>query len=258
MGKIDDPIAAAKNQIAMTEGEDDQFLGPLSRHKAAVKALVKVMLNVFHPPTLVSAAGSLHDALTAWREEQAECTLENQAYLLDTVVSLVSAHDEKLKDNSDRLGRLEDATSFCLGYVGPTTSPEKLGYFASIVVSGALIFHEQPLEQTDEFLRIANSLYPTDVMVLRELGVFQSSQTAGYVGDSQIISEMQMAWPSLLARLRESEISDASRKSALVRLQSFGLVERLEPNITATSPGDTPYILLEMGKQFLDYLRGCK
>jgi hypothetical protein len=253
MGRFNDPVDAALERIEADNREDDQFLGIANRFKGTSKALIGAISKMVTSPGPSSFTKAPAEIFQALHEDLSKRTEENQAYLLDAVVEKLGIHDKKLMEDSDRIDRLEDTVDHSLAYVGPNTSRDKLDRFAAIAVSGAMVYTTDPLEQTEEFLRIAASLQNTDVMVLREIGLVQTAATKGF-HESQILHEIQSAWAPLLRRLETSGIQSLNYRSAFTRLQAFGLLERTEPNMSTNGLGETPYMLLELGERFLQYL----
>lgn len=252
MARFESPIDAALERIESDAHHDDGFLGVANQFGNTAKSLAKGLLKLAASP--LSAADVTREVIQGWQADAVKRTEENQIYLLDAVVDEVRSNSKDLSEHAEELERLSDIVDRTLAYVGPTTPRERLSRFAAIAVSGALVYTSDPPEQTDEFLRIADSLQETDVMVLREIGLIQLAQLDGFTSTDQILFQVQKSWVEILRRLGEIGIPKFSYRSAFVRLQSHGFLERTEPNMGTNQLGDTPYLLLELGIKFLEYL----
>ena len=253
MSKFDDRIEAAQDQIAQQASEDDQFLGPLNDLGHTVTALglgMYKMLNAPTPETLRSVSSNVRDV---WNKDAAGRTLENQQYLLHQVIETVKLHDSKLSQQDER-NRLSDAVDHSMAYVGPTTSKAKLQLFALIAVSGAVVYPGDPIEQTEEYLRIVSQLHHTDVLVLQEISGIEKESVRGHLEVDHRLHHGQTSWKTVLKNLDRYGLSRATIQSSLARLQSQGLIDRIQTSSSYNGPGETAYMMLEFGECFLKYL----
>jgi hypothetical protein len=254
MSRFDDPVDAALERIASEERQDDQFLGIANTFGNTAKSIAKALCKLVISPTPHTLGSLPAEVVRGWQSDAAKRTEENQIYVVDAIVDKLNLHDHELLKDTVRLDRLEDTVSHTLAYVSSVTSRDRLDSLAAIAVSGAMVFVTDPIEQTEEFLRIAISLQNTDVMVLREIKEIQGTETQGFHGSSQFLHQVQVSWKPVLLKLEQCGIQPLNYRSAFVRLQAAGLLERTEPAPYENGLGETPYQMLELGERFLEYL----
>jgi hypothetical protein len=135
---------------------------------------------------------------------------------------------------------------------------ETIDRLAIVIVRGAIDFSSNPQEQTDEFLRIAAQMTESELELIRIIYERQAalSQAYGLAQDrTQWLHNVNRQWADMNRLHPQGSEGWMHRKSALVRLQSYGFLEQVERNITAegSEVGQSPYALLPLGKEFCDY-----
>ncbi len=263
MSQFDDPVAAALAEIAREQEEDLGILGPITPYKRSSVLLVRGLLASAAAGSPLPLASAIKKLPATWLDERTSRTHEQQVYVVDAVIEKLRIHDAELIKIRNDAGqakefehRFSDIVDDTLAVSATRASNEKLDYFAAIAVSGALVYRSDPVEQTQEFLRITSQLTATDIFVLRET---EKSQGALKQWPGQMESwlhDIQIGWKPLLESLKGHGISEMNYRSAFVRLQALGLVERMQPNMSTNAPTDVPYALLELGKLYLSYLTG--
>lgn len=148
----------------------------------------------------------------------------------------------------------------------------RIGY---ILLNGALAWpdkdDQQMLKQMEmsEFTRIAGILTDVDVVVLRSIYEVQKPLIERYreivTGtDSEQNENLESAWiQSVFQVWKETKFWSAGRPlsffnvhSALIRLESQGLIGRATSQTVVTQITSTPYGLLELGAQFVESIEG--
>jgi hypothetical protein len=107
-----------------------------------------------------------------------------------------------------------------------------------------------PPDNTEELIRIAVDLSDRDVLLLREIYAAQVHLvTTGVVPGDQV-NDVWRNQPPRVTGIGESEI-----QSICAKLQSFGLIVRVERNNFKVAIGIVPYALVPKGKDFIEFLR---
>jgi hypothetical protein len=158
-----------------------------------------------------------------------------------------------------------------LGASQRTADPSKLERIGRILLNAALRWprtdDERELKQQEvaEFTRIAEILTDTDVLVLRAIYDVQSGlveryrETLGNLGTSQEgdleaswIQQVFESWKQTKFFQGKQALSSFNVRSALIRLESQGLIGATHSQTVVAQITSTPYGLLELGKSFVE------
>jgi hypothetical protein len=164
--------------------------------------------------------------------------------------------DPTIDDLEERVARLEGGLKMALRL--PTDgSRETFERLAVVVVRGATIFAGNPQEQTNEFLRIAAQITESEVRILRQMYEFQgglSGQAGHSFNQENWLRNVQLQWGQMNKKYPPGD-EWMMRKSALVRLQSYGFIEQIRGGGTSerSELGQSAYALLPLGRDFHEY-----
>jgi hypothetical protein len=84
------------------------------------------------------------------------------------------------------------------------------------------------------------------------------SQQAGHShAQGNWLSNVGIAWVNMNRKYLPASDEWMNRKSALVRLESYGFIERIPGNPTSegSEMAQVPYALLPLGREFYEYVR---
>ncbi|PYU23563.1 MAG: hypothetical protein DMG32_15960, partial [Acidobacteria bacterium] len=108
-------------------------------------------------------------------------------------------------------------------------------------------------DYTEEMMRVAMDLDPIDVDVLVQ--VYQAQSRILSSSDGRVLmDEVNDAWRDMRPRIPGFRQGDL--ESVCAKLQSYGLVTRVERNNSKLPPNENPYALLPKGRDFVRYIKG--
>jgi hypothetical protein len=228
--------------------------------KNFVATLFSVLLN---PKSAFDVPAAIGEIASALQEDRRATDAREAGFLLETVVSTVKRHERFFDAIHGRLGnietRLDEGLRVALRYPndGSQATLERL---ALVIVRGAIDFEGNAQEQTSEFLRVASQITESETLVLDQIYEFQeglSRQEGHVVNQSNWLGNVAHAWGAMIRKYTATPIQWMHRKSALVRLQSYGFIERIPGNPTGEGSelGQAPYALLPLGRDFYEYSR---
>jgi hypothetical protein len=156
-----------------------------------------------------------------------------------------------------------------------TADSAKIARIGYILLNGALRWPEdenrQQLIQMEmaEFTRIAEILTDSDVIVLRSIYDLQEPLIEKYreiiqridagqsgASESEWIQSVFLIWKDTKFLFAGQPISFLNVHSALIRLESQGLIGRATSQTVVAQITSTPYGLLELGALFVEYATG--
>jgi hypothetical protein len=229
----------------------------------ASNILKAVRAVVFGAPNEFDLAQMINDAVSAYRADEEKRSNRESEFLLKSVVLMLKRHDKTIGEFHDRFARLETRveqglkTALRLPNDGSVATLERL---AIVVVRGAMDFGSNPQEQTNEFLRIASQITESEVAMLSRLYEFQeglSRQSGHSVNQGNWLMNVMNGWVNMNRKYPPTSDQWMHRKSALVRLESYGFVDRVpgSPTSEGSEMGQAPYALLPLGREFCEYIR---
>lgn len=244
---IDSPLDQTEAMIAA----DDRRKSPPAL-AAGAKAFSEVL-------TLLGLSGETASAALSWllhrKERQEE---ENQKYLLSEVM-------HELRYALAQLGELQKHQRDLLNSKGAallveaakrteeTRDQARIHRLASIFVHGIEDASESSADEAEEFMRIVVQLSETDILVLREFVMHQPGLEERAKREGLSLTDLtNRSWRE--GGKPNPGLSDGNLQSSCARLQSFGLLVRIERVGTALSPDEIPYALLNLGERFAKYI----
>ena len=188
--------------------------------------------------------------------------MEELRYLVTSVALTVERHERGFADLKDRVGSMESKLE--AGIRAAARYPidgrtETIDRLAIVIVRGAIDFPSNPQEQTTEFLRIASLITDTEMALLKL--IYETQVDLKPPGPTRSREEWLLNIQQRWARINTTHPPDSEgwmhRKSACVRLQSYGFLEQTERTKTGvgSETGQAPYALLPLGKEFWEYAR---
>lgn len=244
---IDDPISAARALIAGDE-----------RERSPVIRLAKdffEILNCF-PPARALLERLPVGTVVNWLERREQ---ENRQYLVDVLIDEVKRHESKLRDLEQKDGQhaafiRDEYPGLVLDGLNKSErvrAKERIVRIGRILASAAEQGPARSADQTEEMMRIAMDLDDRDVFVLRELHAAQASLVTGGVIAREAVNEVWRDHPPRVPGMGENEI-----QSICAKLQSYGLVTRIERNNFKLGLDQIPHAVLQKGADFILYIQG--
>jgi len=129
---------------------------------------------------------------------------------------------------------------------------EKAKRLGTVAASGILRPND-PLELVTEFLRFAQELSETDILVLREMQKAQANCNPDRFQGARA-DDVRKVMNTFQVKQSDGKVLDYGYvKSSFARLQSLGLAIQLSSQ-SNTSPENLPFELLRLGNEFLEYI----
>jgi hypothetical protein len=240
---IDDPLGAAEDLIASDERQRSRIT-ELSQDLVAVAKCIPGAQAFAVPAELV-----LHRLNQRSRE--------NRDYLLDVLT-------EELKRIRGKVEHLSEDRQFIehdymelvldgLKRAESLRSKDRIARIAKILAHSADAGTTKPADETEEMMRVAMDLTDQDVAVLREIDRAQA-KILEWNRDTAPLDPVNDAWRDDPPKVEG--MLPAAMVSACEKLQSFGLVTRVDRNNFKLKLSVTPYGLLTKGHDFVEYIRG--
>jgi hypothetical protein len=233
---IDDPLKAAKAQIASDERQSSRIGSGLAKVVGALGA-----------PLAGDIAAVLERRKAENRDYFTEILTNELEQLRSRVEEIKEEHRRFLK--TDYVELIVDG----LGKAENVRSRERIRRLAKILVTAAEIGPSTSPDQIEEFLQIATVTTELDIAVLREIYSVQfkslSESQVGRIG-KDIVNDLWKSSPPIIDGVLDGDI-----QSCCATLQGFGLVERIDRNDFKLGPDKTPYALLKRGAEFVHFIR---
>ena len=206
-----------------------------------------------------SAARKLPEVLRAplsvLTEQLLNTALQGAKLNVETYAYCVSADLQRLGKQIDDLFDSQAKIDFFIEgarRARDASSRDKVLRLAQVVVSG-VVSDDDGEEKVIEFIRFASELNETDIQVLKEVHSFQSKLNPKFK-DHWAQGVRRAMNNSVLLDVNRQPFDDQTVRSACARLQALGLVGQIGGTVSDTSPGETPYAVLDLGREFLSYL----
>jgi hypothetical protein len=243
---IDDPIDA----IMALDASEERQRSPVAGLARDFLRVVKMFAPKDAEIPLTALEGAV-DCLSRQRAERREDLLnvvvEELKYRGPQIDHLLSSSAEHRQFIADEMpGLLLDA----LRRAEQTRARERTSRLGRILVHAAEVCPPGSVDYAEEMMRIAMDLDESDIAVLKQLHEAQGNLTSTGVVQREQVNEAWRDRPPRPPDMGENEI-----QSICAKLQSFGLVVRIERNNFKLGPGEIPYALLQKGKDFIDYIR---
>lgn len=136
-----------------------------------------------------------------------------------------------------------------------SSSAEKAKRLGRVAAMGIIRCENDPLEKVLEFLRFAEELSETDIYVLREMENRQKNVGPEKFQDQWALNIHRVMNDFEVTLSDENKLDDQYVRSSFARLQAYGLIIQLGGTMSDTPPHKQHYALLNLGKEFLQYLR---
>lgn len=246
---IDDPLEAAEALIASDE-----------RQRSPVAGLARNLLDVvkFIPAAQKALEGFTKpaEAIVQWLDHHSQ---ENRDYLVNVLKEEIKQTRGWLEQISDEHRQFLEGDYMALVLDGlkkaeNLRSKERIARIAKILAYAANVGPANSVDYTEEMMRVAMDLTDQDVGVLREIDRAQK-EILKWSGGMAPMDPVNDSWkndPPKVEGMTPSAIVSACEK-----LQSFGLVMRVDRVNTKLNLSVTPYGILQKGHDFIQYIRGC-
>jgi hypothetical protein len=245
---IEDPVSALQALDASDE-----------RQRSPVTGLTKDFLRVWKlltPPGIAVSISALEWAADWLSKQRAEnrnqlvnVMADELKYRGEQIERLITTSEEHRQFMEDRMpGLLLDT----LQKAENVRAKERITRMARILTRAAEFGPTKGADYFEELERIATNLTEVDVAVLREI-VEAFAWMLGEWGRMRRTVVLQK-WP--VAKLKALKLTDGDVLSSCYKLESYGLIERMEDrskNNLSNEP--SPFGLLSKGKDFTDYIR---
>ncbi len=237
---IDDPIAAAKAQIA---ADERSLPSPLVQ---------KIVLSI------TSLLPEIPGARIKERMESAlgKREMENRDYFLQVLADELSTLQIRIRELDERQQKFvqDEFPGLMLEGVRrakETITRQRIRRLASIL-SNSVKIAPAVADDPIEMMRIAVELADEDIVVLKKMNDFQGEYMRDNNGRPNI-NWVNSSWRELENNEREI-FSQGEAISICAKLQSFGLVTSMERIPTTLGLTSVPYALLPKGIRFLVYI----
>jgi hypothetical protein len=255
----DDPIAA----LRALDASDERQASPLSGLTRDFLKIVKLWAKVCVPPAAVAVEGveAAAEWLSRWRQT-------NRNELIEVMADELQRHEARIKwlvassakhsqfMQEEMPGLILDA----LRRAEQVRDKERIARLARILVHAAEVGPHDGADCAEEMMRVAMDLTERDLIVLREMKNRHPLKVTGpfpeqrYLPLNAAIGFRETDWRQLGFSLHELE-------SICCKLQSFGLVVRMDDELKRHGPNGDPqrnaYELLRKGWDFVEYIRGA-
>ena len=269
-GTFDSPLSALLSRLKYEE-----LFGPSTMGKIASSLLKKLPL----PHQIAPIEGALEEI----PDLALDSSLRRGAIaLIEVILEELKGPSNSIENVKSRLVRLEtfiaSSTGGSLfrqsaGATQRTADRSKIRRIGTILLNGALSWPREEQErevraqEMAEFTRIAEILTDTDIMVLNAIYKAQFGLIERYRSvirkepASAQQGELQTQWIQAVFQIwRDTEFNSDSNPlpffavhSALVRLESQGLIGGTTTQNVVAQVTSTPYGLLELGAQFVEF-----
>jgi hypothetical protein len=241
---IDDPLQAAEDLIA----SDERQQSPVAQLAQDLVAVAKCI------PGARAFAGPAELVLRKLNQRNQG----NRDYLLNVLTEELKRIRCKLEHLADEQRQFleDDYMELVLDGLKKAEnvrSKERIARIAKILAHAADAGTTKPANETEEMMRVAMDLTDQDVAVLREIDRAQS-KILKWSGGMAPMDPVNKCWKEDPPKVEG--MSPAAVVSACEKLQSFGLVTRVDRNNFTLPLSVTPYGILEKGHDFVEYIRG--
>jgi hypothetical protein len=242
---IDDPIDA----ILTLNASDERQRSPVSRFAVDFLRVVKMFAPKGTEIPIAALEGAV-DWLGRQRVEHREDLLKTvvdemkyRGEQIDQLIANSGVHAQFMADEMPALA-LE-----ALRRAEQTRARARIRRLGKILVHAAEVGPQDGADYAEEMMRIAMDLNDRDVSVLKELYAAQGDLTTSGVVQREQVNEAWRDRPPRIEGMGENEI-----QSICAKLQSFGLVTRIERNDFKLGPAEIPHALLQKGADFITYI----
>ena len=241
-----------------------------------INAFIKRVLRALaiHPKTAIPAKIGLEAIDITSSSNSTGATVVLSAVLLD-----LRRHEEQINECLVKANRFVewlktelggDLFRQATGIADRTVDPAKISRVGRLLLNGSASSddpnHDQILlQQTSEFLRIAEILIDVDVLVLRAIYAQQKALVCKYrelteARDNPNERQLQDEWShAVFAAWKETRFTRPDGLirfidvlSALQRLEAQGLIGRTTTQVVTADIASTPYGLLDLGALFVE------
>jgi hypothetical protein len=261
---IDDPLDAAQGRIE-AERRAESPLAPYARDLSDIVEALPTELAPVGMSAAVAVGKTIWVGAAQWLRRMEE---ERRRYLVDVLVDEFKWLRDRvstLNDHHVRFIRKEfpELVLAALQRAERTRASERIVRMARVLGQSARRGPSLTPDTVEELLRVSMDLDEDDVCVLGELVRGQREQfspQSGSVnaeaannywgcGEASHFSGIGRTPAIVLA------IPDGHLRSHCAKLQAYGLIVQVPPNITKVGPGVTPYAILQKAIDFIDAIQ---
>jgi hypothetical protein len=261
---IDDPLDAAQERID-AERRAESLLTPYAGDLADVVEVLPAELAPMDISATVAVGKAIWVGATRWLRRTEE---ERRRYLVEVLVGefkWLHGRVSTLKNDHVRFIREEfpGLVLAALQKAERTRAAERIARMARVLGQSARCGPSLAADTVEELLRVSTDLDEDDVCVLGELVRGQREQFSRQTGsvnaeaannywgcgDASHFSGVGRTPATVLA------IPDGHLRSHCAKLQAYGLIVQVPPNITKVGPGVTPYAILQKAIDFIDAIQ---
>jgi hypothetical protein len=242
---IDDPTSALQS---LNDSEDRQR-SPISKYAKQFLRAVKLFCPGGELPLAAVEAAS------EWVGRREE---ENRKELVDVIAQELQYRgnqiDILLAESGEHRRFMEEEMPAllldALRRAEQTRAKDRIRRLGHILVNAAEVGHENGADYVEDLMKVALELSHRDLLVLKEASAeFDRQQRDNHSEAPTMIAAriwLAIPWPKL-------GVPSEQAPSIGARLQSFGLASRIE----GISGDRNSYIVLQRGKDLLQYLQSC-
>jgi hypothetical protein len=241
---IDDPLQAAEDLVA----SDERQRLPITEWAQDLVAVAKCI------PGVREYAGPADLVLRKLNQRNQE----NRDYLLDVLTDELKRIRGRLEHLSEEHRQFLEHDYMELVLDGlkrseNIRSKERIARIAKILAHAADVGPSNSADCAEEMMRVAMDLTDQDVGVLREIDRAQAKilEWSRQPAPMDPVNDCWKADPP-----KVEGMSPAAIVSTCEKLQSFGLVTRVDRNNFKLPLTVTPYGILQKGHDFVEYIRG--
>jgi hypothetical protein len=233
---IDDPMNAANAQIASDE-----------RQRSAVTEIIVDAVAAIEIPGAGAVASFLDKRRAENRDLLVRVIRDELHKLTERVGQLSERHKQFIQTDfaelvTDGLRKAENIRA-----------KERIVRIGMILATAAQEGPRASPDETEELMRVAAALSDLDVAVLREIHQAQREYLKNNQAERVDRETANEAWRDSPPQI--AGVSDGEIQSCCSKLQSFGLVARIERNDFKLGPNEIPYALLKRGAVFIEFIR---
>ena len=239
---IDKRIDAAESMIASDERQEPPSM---ARQLAEVAALL---------PPVRAVLGPVSELVTKWLDRHRNQNRDYMVKVLKDEIRQPRIDVDKLTDEQRRFYEQTYPSLLLDGLrkAENLRARERIARIGKILGYAAEQGVARSPDYTEEMMRIAMDLDPIDVDVL--LQIYQAQNRILLHSDEVPMDEVNDAWRDMCPKIAGFRKGDL--ESVCAKLQSYGLVTRVERNTSKLPPNENPYALLPKGRSFVDYIKG--
>jgi hypothetical protein len=252
MGQFDFPSAAALGRLK----SESLSSSPADKLATAIAGIGSRILELAG----FNGAATLNDLLQNLKSLAANKDEENLIYFAEAVVDDLrrlysqSADMKRLVEEQIKSREFNQAVANATLHITRTNVQVRLQRVALLIVNGVKARDLEP-ENLDDMMRAAVELTEFDLQVLQKIYDAQSGLARSHkLQSSEWAQQVAFGWAGNFGFL-DTEAWKGAR-SSLARLQSFGFIQHVTTNVTATGDLRTqPFGLLLEGARFFERVR---